>query len=54
MTKEDLNQMCREYQKVLLMTESEVFAMYEESKVECLCSFETEIDFWENQLGYKY
>ena len=28
MTKEDLNQMCREYQQVLAMSEAEVFAMY--------------------------
>ena len=54
MTKEDLNQMCREYQQVLTMSEEEVLAMYEESKAECVASFETEIDFWENYLGYKY
>lgn len=48
MTKEDLNQMCREYQQVLSMSESEVFTMYEESKSECIASFEAEIDFWEN------
>lgn len=54
MTREDLNQMCREYQQVLSMSEAEVFAMYEESKVECISSFEAEIDFWENHLGYKY
>ena len=50
MTKEDLNQMCREYQQVLVMSEAEVFAMYEESKAECIASFEAEIDFWENYL----
>ena len=38
MTREDLNQMCREYQAVLLMSETEVFAMYEESKAECMCN----------------
>lgn len=54
MTKEDLNQMCREYQQVLTMSEEEVFAMYEESKSECIASFEAEIDFWENYFGYKY
>lgn len=54
MTKENLNQMCREYQQVLSMSEAEVFALYEESKTECIVSFEVEIDFWENQLGYKY
>lgn len=54
MTREELNQMCREYQQVLSMSEAEVFAMYEESKVECIASFEAEIDFWENHLGYKY
>lgn len=54
MTKEDLNQMCREYQQVLSMSEEEIFAMYEESKSECIASFEVEIDFWENHLGYKY
>jgi len=54
MTKEDLNQMCREYQQVLSMSEAEVFAMYEESKSECIASFEAEIDFWENYFGYKY
>lgn len=48
MTKEDLNQMCREYQQVLSMSEEKVFAMYEESKVECIASFETEIEYWEN------
>lgn len=52
MTKEDLNQMCREYQQVLVMSEEEVFAMYEESKSECIASFEAEIDFWENYYGY--
>ena len=45
MTKEDLNQMCREYQQVLSMNETEVFAMYEESKAECIASFEAEIDY---------
>lgn len=54
MTKEDLNQMCREYQSVLLMSETEVFAMYEESKAECVASFEAEIDFLELKLGYRY
>lgn len=54
MTREDLNQMCREYQAVLLMSETEVFAMYEESKAECIASFEAEIDFWELELGYRY
>lgn len=54
MTKEDLNQMCREYQQVLVMSEEEVFTMYEESKSECIASFEAEIDFWENYFGYKY
>lgn len=53
MTKEDLNQMCREYQQVLSMSETEVFAMYEESKSECIASFEAEIDFWENYFGIK-
>lgn len=54
MTKEVLNQMCREYQQVLVMSEEEVFAMYEENKSECIASFEAEIDFWENYFGYKY
>lgn len=54
MTKEDLNQMCREYQQVLSMSEEETFAMYEESKAECIASFEAEIDYWENYFGYKY
>lgn len=54
MTKEDLNQMCREYQQVLVMSEEEVFAMYEESKAECVASFEAEIDYWENYFGYIY
>lgn len=54
MTREDLNRMCREYQAVLLMSETEVFAMYEESKAECIASFETEIDFWEKYFGYNY
>lgn len=54
MTKEVLNQMCSEYQQVLVMSEEEVFAMYEESKSECIASFEAEIDFWENYYGYKY
>ena len=54
MTKEDLNQMCREYQQVLVMSEAEVFAIYEESKTECIASFEAEIDFWEIYFGYKY
>ena len=53
MTKEDLNQMCREYQQVLSMSETEVFAMYEESKSECIASYEAEIDFWENYFGYR-
>ncbi|MCI1648781.1 MAG: 1-aminocyclopropane-1-carboxylate synthase [Bacteroides sp.] len=54
MTRAELNQMCREYQQVLVMSETEVFTKYEESKAECIASFEVEIDFWENQLGYKY
>lgn len=54
MTREDLNQMCREYQQVLVMSEEEVFAMYEESKAECVASYEAEIDFWENYFGYRY
>ena len=45
MTKEELNQMCREYQQVLSMSESEVQAMYEESKSECIASFEAKIDY---------
>lgn len=54
MTREELNQMCREYQQVLLMSETEVFDMYEETKEECIASFEQEIDFWEKQLGYNF
>ncbi len=54
MTRAELNQMCREYQQVLVMSEAEVFTKYEESKAECIASFEVEIDYWENQLGYKY
>lgn len=54
MTKEELNQMCREYQQVLSMSELEVQAMYEESKAECIASFEAEIDYLENHFGYKY
>lgn len=54
MSKEELNQMCREYQQVLVMSEAEVFAMYEESKSECISSFKIEIDFWEKVLGYNY
>lgn len=54
MTKEDLNQMCREYQAVLLMSEEEVFAIYEEGKTEFVASYEAEIDFWELELGYRY
>lgn len=54
MTKEDLNQMCREYQQVLTMSEAEVQAMYEESKVECIASYEAEINYWENYFGYRY
>lgn len=53
MTKEDLNQMCREYQQVLSMSEAEVFAMYEESKAEYVASFEAEIDYWE-KIMYNY
>ena len=44
MTREELNQMCRE---------TEVFAMYEESKAECVASFEAEIDYWE-KIMYNY
>lgn len=54
MTKETLNQMCKEYQQVLSMSEEEVFTMYEESKSECISSFEAEIDYLENYFGYKY
>lgn len=54
MTKEELNKMCEEYQRVLKMSEAEVFAIYEESKAECMSSFEAEIDFWEKSLGYNY
>ena len=53
MTKEELNEMCREYQAVLSMSETEVFAMYEESKAECVAPFEAEIDFWE-KIMYNY
>ena len=53
MTKGELNQMCREHQQVLVMREAEVFAMYEESKAECVASFEAEIDFWE-KIMYNY
>lgn len=31
MAKEELNQMCREYQEVLVMSEEEILAKYEES-----------------------
>lgn len=54
MTKEDLNQMCQEYQQVLSMSEEQVQTMYEESKSECIASFEAEIDYLENYFGYKY
>ena len=54
MTREDLNRMCREYQQVLLMTEVVVLERYEETKRECLSSFEEEIDFWEKYYGYNY
>lgn len=47
MTKEELNQICREYQQVLAMNEEEVFALYEESEAECMAFFEAEIDFLE-------
>lgn len=47
MTKEVLNKMCEEYQRVLKMNEAEVFAVYEESKAECMASFEAEIDYLE-------
>ena len=53
MTKEVLNQMCREYQQVLSMIESDVFAMFEEIKAECVASFESEIDYWE-KIMYNY
>ena len=53
MTKEELNKMCIEYQQVLEMSEEEVFAMYEESKADCVASFEAEIDFWE-KIMYNY
>lgn len=54
MTKEELNQLCGEYQQMLRMSEEEIFARYEETKSECAGSFETEIDYWEKQLGYNY
>lgn len=54
MTKEDLNRLFRKYQQVLSMSEAAVFAMYEESKSECISSFESEIDYLENYFGYKY
>ena len=53
MTKAELNQMCREYQAVLSMSETEVLAVYEESKAECVASFEAEIDYWE-KIMYNY
>ncbi|MBS6691768.1 MAG: 1-aminocyclopropane-1-carboxylate synthase [Bacteroides eggerthii] len=53
MTKTELNQMCREYQAVLSMSETEVLAVYEESKAECVASFEAEIDYWE-KIMYNY
>lgn len=52
--KEELNKMCREYQAVLSMTEEEVFVKYEESKADCIASFEAEIDSLEEFLGYRY
>lgn len=45
--------MCREYQQILAMSEEEVFTMYEESKDECMASFEAEIDYWE-KIMYNY
>lgn len=54
MTTAELNQMCREYQQVLLMSEAEVNAKYDESKAECVASFKAEIEFWENYFGYRY
>lgn len=53
MTKERLNQMCEEYQRVLLMNEEQIFETYEESKIETIASFEAEIDYWENKY-YNY
>lgn len=52
MNKELLNQMCKEYEQVLSMTEVEVLAKYEEDKASCIASFEAEIDYWEN-IYYK-
>ena len=54
MTKEVLNQMCEEYQSVLLMSEEEIQERYEESRKECIAPFESEIDYWENYFGYRY
>lgn len=54
MNKELLNQMCKEYEQVLSMTEGEVLSKYEEDKASCIASFEAEIDYWENYFGYKY
>lgn len=51
--KEFLNRMCAEYQSVILMSEVEVLEKYEETKEECLASFEEEIDYWETVL-YNY
>ena len=45
--------MRRESQHVVVISEAEVFAMYEESKAECVASFEAEIDFWE-KIMYNY
>lgn len=50
MIKEELNKMCKAYQRVLNMSEAEVFAMYEESKEECIASFEAEIDHLEETI----
>ena len=35
------------------MSETEVFTMYEESKAECIASYEAEIDYWKI-FGYNY
>ena len=50
--KEFYNQLCREYQQVLTMSESEVQERYEESKAQCMAAYEVEIDCWAEILGY--
>lgn len=52
MSREELNQLCREYQQVLLMSEEEACEFCNaDSKADAIQGYEEEIDFWEKRFN---